>query len=42
MYDQTYKGRDAWALRFMFTSMANVVIVGGAILVINKTPGKRE
>lgn len=41
MYEQSYSGRDSWALRFMFTSMANVVIVGGAILVINKTPKKR-
>ena len=42
MYEQSYQGRDSWALRFMFTSMANVVIVGGAILVINKTPGKKQ
>jgi hypothetical protein len=41
MYDQSYSGRDSWALRFMFTSMANVVIVGGAILVINRTPNKK-
>lgn len=41
IYDQSYRGRDSWALRFMFTSMANVVIVGGAILVINKNPKEK-
>lgn len=41
MYDQSYQNRDSWALKFMFTSIANVVIVGGAILIINKTPGKK-
>lgn len=41
MYDESYQNRDSYSLRFMFTSLANVIIVGGAILVINKTPKKK-
>ena len=41
MYEQSYQGRDSYSLRFMFTSLANVFIVGGAILVINKTPKEK-
>ena len=41
IYDQNYAGRDVYALRFMLTSMANVVIVGGAIYVLNRTPEKK-
>lgn len=41
MYEQSYQNRDSYSLRFMLTSIANVVIVGGAIFVINKTPEKR-
>lgn len=42
MYNQSYGYRDAYALRFIFTSLANVVIVGGAIYILNRQTKKKD
>lgn len=42
IYNQNYANQNIYALRFLLTSMANVVIVGGAIYILNRTPKKKE
>ncbi|MDD2371177.1 MAG: hypothetical protein PHQ32_04165 [Firmicutes bacterium] len=38
MYDQSYASRDVYALKSMLIGLANIVIVGGTIYILNRTP----
>ena len=41
-YNQMYGNRDYYNLRSMYVSIANVIIVGGALAVINRGDRKTQ
>lgn len=41
-YNQMYGNRDFYNLRGMYIAIANVIIVGGALVVINHVPSSKK
>jgi len=41
MYNQQYGTKDVYALKSTLNGIANIVIVGGAIYVLNRVPKKK-